>query len=484
MTKSFRYCLALSGFVTLISTCLAQVSFSPHVIDNLPGRVSGMYAADVDRDGDHDIVATSRLSNAVVWWRNDGGSPLQGMKQTIDSTFGGAMYVCVADVDGDTINDVIASAVYAGEIGWWKNDGGVPINWTKQTIGTGFGTAHGVCAADIDGDGKRDVLGTSESLNKIAWWRNGGGNPIIWTENAIDNSFLGTQSVCAVDIDRDGDIDVLGAAGGSNQIALWRNDGGNPVVWTKQVISTTFAFAHWVMAADVDGDSLHDVLGAAFSSNEIAWWRNNGGTPISWTKQVIDGAFYGALTVQAADLDGDGDTDVLGAAWSADDIVWWSNDGGNPIQWSKHVIDNNYNGAWPVFACDLDGDSDIDVMAGADVLNGSGVSAPPTWWKNTRSTGVKESPRDGRPSKVLLQQNYPNPFNPSTTIPYALPHTSFVTLTVCNTLGQQVAQLVNEHQQAGYHDVVFRGDRLASGVYVYRIQAGDFVASKKLLLLK
>jgi hypothetical protein len=88
------------------------------------------------------------------------------------------------------------------------------------------------------------------------------------------------------------------------------------------------------------------------------------------------------------------------------------------------------------------------------------------------------------PTEYALSVNYPNPFNPSTTIRYGLLHTSFVSLTVYNTLGQQIAQLVNEQQQAGYHDVVFRGDGVASGVYFYRIQAGDFVASKKLLLLK
>jgi photosystem II stability/assembly factor-like uncharacterized protein len=83
-----------------------------------------------------------------------------------------------------------------------------------------------------------------------------------------------------------------------------------------------------------------------------------------------------------------------------------------------------------------------------------------------------------------LSQNFPNPFNPSSTIRYGLPHTSFVTLSVYNTLGQQVAQLVNEQQQAGYHDVVFRGDGLASGVYFYRLDAGSYTNVKKLLLLK
>jgi hypothetical protein len=88
------------------------------------------------------------------------------------------------------------------------------------------------------------------------------------------------------------------------------------------------------------------------------------------------------------------------------------------------------------------------------------------------------------PSLFSLFQNYPNPFNPSTTIRYTLPRSSFITLTVYNTLGQQVAQLVNEQQQAGYHNAVFRGDGLASGVYFYRLEAGSFVSVKKLLLLK
>ena len=88
------------------------------------------------------------------------------------------------------------------------------------------------------------------------------------------------------------------------------------------------------------------------------------------------------------------------------------------------------------------------------------------------------------PNDFGLEQNYPNPFNPSTRIHYGLPRTSFVMLTVYNTLGQQVAQLVNEQQQAGYHGVVFRGDGLASGVYFYRLRAGDVVQTRRMLLVR
>jgi 5'-nucleotidase/UDP-sugar diphosphatase len=83
-----------------------------------------------------------------------------------------------------------------------------------------------------------------------------------------------------------------------------------------------------------------------------------------------------------------------------------------------------------------------------------------------------------------LGQNYPNPFNPSTTIRYALPSRARAIVTVYNALGQVVKELVDEDQDAGYHDVRFDGAGLASGVYFYRLHAGNFVETKKLTLLK
>ena len=90
----------------------------------------------------------------------------------------------------------------------------------------------------------------------------------------------------------------------------------------------------------------------------------------------------------------------------------------------------------------------------------------------------------GIPLRFEMHQNYPNPFNPSTTIRYGLPNRSHVTLTVFNTLGQQVAQLVNGEVEVGYHEVRFDASGLSSGVYFYRIIAGDFVQTRKLLFLR
>jgi hypothetical protein len=100
------------------------------------------------------------------------------------------------------------------------------------------------------------------------------------------------------------------------------------------------------------------------------------------------------------------------------------------------------------------------------------------------TTGVPDLLSSRVPSEFGLSQNYPNPFNPRTTIRYEVPQKSRLTLSVYNLLGQQVSILVQGEQEAGHHEVRFDGSNLASGVYFYRLQAGSFVETKKLLLLK
>ena len=88
------------------------------------------------------------------------------------------------------------------------------------------------------------------------------------------------------------------------------------------------------------------------------------------------------------------------------------------------------------------------------------------------------------PTTYILSQNYPNPFNPSTTIEYAIPKTSFVTLKIYDILGTEVRSLVNEEKNLGSYQINFDASSLASGIYFYKIQAGSFVQTKKMILLK
>jgi hypothetical protein len=88
------------------------------------------------------------------------------------------------------------------------------------------------------------------------------------------------------------------------------------------------------------------------------------------------------------------------------------------------------------------------------------------------------------PKLYSLRQNYPNPFNPSTTIEFTLPTSEFVTLKIFNILGEEVTTLVNDKLQAGVHTYQFEGSNLASGVYMYRIEAGEYNKVMKMILLK
>jgi hypothetical protein len=105
------------------------------------------------------------------------------------------------------------------------------------------------------------------------------------------------------------------------------------------------------------------------------------------------------------------------------------------------------------------------------------------WYDNDFVTNVNET-KPAIPTEFSLSQNYPNPFNPSTIIQYAISSRQLVTLKVYDILGSEVATLVNQEQNAGSYNVDFNASKLSSGVYFYRLQAGSFVQSKKMILIK
>jgi len=100
------------------------------------------------------------------------------------------------------------------------------------------------------------------------------------------------------------------------------------------------------------------------------------------------------------------------------------------------------------------------------------------------ATSIRENYIGIQPNEFNLYKNYPNPFNPSTTIEFTIPTSEFVSVKIFNLLGEEVATLVNGTLQSGNHTYVFDGSKLASGVYMYRIEAGEWMDVKKMILLK
>jgi hypothetical protein len=129
----------------------------------------------------------------------------------------------------------------------------------------------------------------------------------------------------------------------------------------------------------------------------------------------------------------------------------------------------------------------IDLRVASKDANGFTVDqvvSPAFAVGNWKIVGTGVPTQEGPPARFALEQNYPNPFNPATTIRYELPKATKVSLRIYNVLAQLVATLVNERQEPGYHQFQWNASNVPSGIYFYRLQAGDFVETKKLILLK
>ena len=105
-----------------------------------------------------------------------------------------------------------------------------------------------------------------------------------------------------------------------------------PTITTEWLVDGSFDGASGIYATDMDGDGDIDILGAGRDAGDISWWENDG-TPNNntWTEYAVDASFIQASSVYATDMDGDGDVDIIGSAYGARDIAWWINDG-NPKQ--------------------------------------------------------------------------------------------------------------------------------------------------------
>jgi len=376
----YRILLIYLVVCTMVQSA-AGIDWTGHAVVDYYNGPSSLMAFDMDGDGMLDILGTSYASNKINWWKNEGGNPIVWTQYDIDLSIMGAAFAYPGDIDDDGDIDVAAAGWYANSINWYENEGGNPMTWTKRTIDGTFLRAHEAYITDMDNDGDLDVLGAAANVKAIAWWRNNGGDPVSWEKCMIDTTFDGARSVRTGDFNDDGLVDVVGAALVDHDITVWYNSGDT--AWIEQIVDGNFLGAHMVRVSDIDTDGDADLIGAAYLSNDVVWWRNDGGNPVVWTKQFIDGNFTTALAVHAGDIDGDGHVDVVGTSDGGDLISWWRNDGNVPITWTEEIIATNFDGAWPVYAADIDEDGDMDVLGGATA--GDDVM----WWESDL-TGIVE----------------------------------------------------------------------------------------------
>jgi hypothetical protein len=373
-----------------------------------------------------------------------------------------------------------------------------------------------VHAADADGDGDIDVLSASLSDDGIAWYENEGGGS-FGGQQVITMEAKSARSVYTADVDGDGDLDVLSASGGG-KVAWYENEGGGSF-GGQQVISTNADGLRSVHAADVDGDGDVDVLSASARDDKIAWYENatSFGQRI-FSERLVSTNAEGARSVYAADVDGDGDLDVLSASSSDDKIAWYENTESTlPVElstftatasgstvylrWETASETNNAGFHVERRAMKATSWTSVGFIEGAGTTNGpqeyqftdgslpDGATLVTYRLRQIDTDGSAEySPEIevaiAPPSAVGLKANYPNPFTNATTIRYELPSKAPVRLNVYDVRGRRVAALVHEEQPSGAKEITWTPRGLASGVYVLRLRVGDEVRTQKLHLVR
>ncbi len=185
---------------------------------------------------------------------------------------------------------------------------------------------------------------------------------------SVEDDFDGATSVFPCDIDGDGDIDVAGSALTAGEISWWENSDSLGLTWEKHLVDDGFPGACSIVAADIDGDGDTDLVGAGktlYGGNDIAWWENTEGAGDRWEYHLVSGGFAGAHAAAVGDVDGDGDIDIFGASMSRDEVVCWENTDGLGQEWEQHVAGSSFDGSWTLSPGDYDGDGDLDIAAGA-----------------------------------------------------------------------------------------------------------------------
>jgi hypothetical protein len=368
------------------------VRFTEHLIRDKYGYAYGIAAADLDGDGDLDLVSSDTTGDTLLWFENDGkGNFTQHIIQKDEP--GWFERMAIGDIDGDGKPDVVVVKNKDGDVVWFQNPGKPASQpWKRHVITKGgLPGAYDVALGDFDGDGRLDVAASSWTRgNQFVWFHNPGKDGFAkeWPKHVIEDKLAETRTICAADFNGDGRIDLLGTASGASLVVWYENAGkpGQMPVWKKHVIDQSPAPIHG-HPVDLDGDGDLDVvmaLGmregvAPKEKHQIVWYENVGkpGKGTEWKKHVI-GDLPGAFEAIAADLDGDGKLDVIATAWGpSGQVVWFQNPGNGKGPWKMHVLKDKWPNANQVIAADLNGDGRIDLAATAE--RGANEFR---WWRN------------------------------------------------------------------------------------------------------
>jgi hypothetical protein len=489
------------------------------VTDTLGGVGSSW--GDYDNNGFLDLFVTTEPN---LLYRNDGNGTFTKITSG-DIVSDSAAFGSWGDYDNDGYLDLFAATLIGDNLLYHNNGDGTFTKITVGVIVNDGGTSLGANWGDYDNDGYLDLfVANGDDEDNFLYHNNGDGTSSKITQGAIVNDGGNSEGSSWGDYDNDGYLDLFVANGfvGPQNNFLYRNNGDGTFtkITTGDIVNdggNSFG-SSW---GDYDNDGFLDMFVAngdsTFPDNFL--YNNNGdGTFTKITAGIIvnDGGW--SQGCNWGDYDNDGFLDM----YVSNRQLYLNN--GNSNNWInimlfgtqsntsaigtkvrvKSII--NGNPTWQmreVFGqTSWGGQNSLNAEFGlgdATVIDSVIIEWPSdtvdiytdiavnTFYIATEGQDIVTSIKDKDytiPEKFELGQNYPNPFNPTTIVRYSVPELSFVTIKVYDVLGGEIVTLVNEEKVVGSYEVDFNAAQLPSGIYFYRLQAGSFVETKKMVLMK
>jgi hypothetical protein len=251
-------------------------------------RAYDVAAADFDGDGQLGVAATAWVGNEIALFKPD-GKPIDGKpwkKFVIDEKIGETRTVRVGDFNRDGKPDLLGTARTGNLVAWYENPGKFGQPWKRHVIDAKSPSPTHGHPVDLDGDGDLDVvmaLGFNgpDEAGVVVWYENVGspGDATTWKKHLIGR-LPGAFEAFAADLDGDGKLDVVATAWsgpGGGRLVWFQNPSDPRKEWKMHVLKDNWPKANQVIAADLNGDKRLDILaGAERGSNELRWWRNEG----------------------------------------------------------------------------------------------------------------------------------------------------------------------------------------------------------------
>ncbi|MEM6571927.1 MAG: VCBS repeat-containing protein [Planctomycetota bacterium] len=363
---------ATAGSFVLVESLGGGAFAAPADVDSLGTPAREFAAGDLDGDGDPDLVANPE-STSPSWYRNDGSVPFAGPFPLPGVLLTGPRLV--VDLDGDGTLDVLLNS--SARIEWSPNLGG-GVFGPVQTIATASGQISAVRAVDLDRDGDVDVM-SLQGLNGGVWFENLGGATAFAPQQELPGlAPCNFRDIVEGDVDGDGIPDIVTACGTGRLDSVRNVSTGNGLVLEPtQEFTTIASTTAGLAAADMDGDGTIDLVGTAVATPVVtpkvyASFGSPDGLQEIETILQPSGSYFG---IQTGDLDSDGDMDAVAATLPDLDLVLLENPGDGSLVVAQELAGSQH---WAFRVADVDGDGDDDIALAE--FNGGGTIL---WFEQT-----------------------------------------------------------------------------------------------------